>query len=425
MYQNNINKILDNQQSVANAQEQVTTGEKYLTTSEAPAAVSQGMLYSNKIQTNEQHSKNIDQLNGRLETEETILQSINTNIQQAQELTIQAGNGAYTQDDLESIAAELSEIQKTLVNLMNTRSEDGKFIFSGYQDSTQPYQFDSTTGEYTYNGDQGQHVITIAEGVSIKSSDNGFDTFEKTDARLNVASNAATVSGSITAASVYVDGQTEFDNFHQANYNADPTASATANTYSVLVSPGATADDPQTYEIYRDGAPLTPTVTGEVTDEPIDFAGMKIEFEGTAPGQLDFSLEKPGKENVLNTLQALITGLNDGTLEGDDFQQVLADGLVQLQNASEQVVFTQASLGGRMNALERVSDSNLAQDIQNKSNLSDLVEVDMAEAISELTKQETALQASQATFGRLTNLSLFDYLRNIQRWCSTNTNSNG
>ncbi|KTF12809.1 flagellar hook-associated protein FlgL [Pseudoalteromonas sp. H103] len=410
MYQNNINKILDNQQSVANAQEQVTTGEKYLTTSEAPAAISQGMLYSNKIQTNEQHSKNIDQLNGRLETEETILQSINTNIQQAQELTIQAGNGAYTQDDLESIAAELSEIQKTLVNLMNTRSEDGKFIFSGYQDSTQPYQFDSTAGEYTYNGDQGQHVITIAEGVSIKSSDNGFDTFEKTDARLNVASNTATVSGSITAASVYVDGQTEFDSFHQANYNADPTASATANTYSVLVSPGATADDPQTYEIYRDGAPLTPTVTGEVTDEPIDFAGMKIEFEGTAPGQLDFSLEKPGKENVLNTLQSLITGLNDGTLEGDDFQEVLADGLVQLQNASEQVVFTQASLGGRMNALERVSDSNLAQDIQNKSNLSDLVEVDMAEAISELTKQETALQASQATFGRLTNLSLFDYL---------------
>ncbi|MBB1327022.1 flagellar hook-associated protein FlgL [Pseudoalteromonas sp. SR45-1] len=410
MYQNNINKILDNQQGVANAQERVTTGEKYLTTSEAPAAISQAMLYSNKIQTNEQYTKNIDQLNGRLETEESVLQSINSNIQQAQELTIQAGNGVYTKDDLKTFASELSGIQQTLANLMNTRSEDGKFIFSGYQDSTQPYQFDSAAGMYTYNGDQGQHQITIAEGVSIKASDNGFDTFEKTNARLNVESNTASVSGSITAASVYVDGQAEFDKFHQANYNADPTALATANTYSVLVSPGATATDPQTYEIYRDGAALTPAVTGEVTDEPIDFAGMKIEFEGTAPGQLDFSLEKPGKENVLNTLQALITGLNDGTLEGDDFQQVLADGLVQLQNASEQVVFTQASLGGRMNALERVSDSNLALDIQNKSNRSNLVEVDMAEAISELTKQETALQASQATFGRLTNLSLFDYL---------------
>ncbi|WP_024608596.1 flagellar hook-associated protein FlgL [Pseudoalteromonas sp. TAB23] len=415
MYQNNINKILDNQQGVANAQERVTTGEKYLTTSEAPAAISQAMLYSNKIQTNEQYTKNIDQLNGRLETEESVLQSINSNIQQAQELTIQAGNGVYTKDDLKTFASELSGIQQTLANLMNTRSEDGKFIFSGYQDSTQPYQFDSAAGEYTYNGDQGQHQITIAEGVSIKASDNGFDTFEKTNARLNVESNVASIptlvpANNVTAGTVYVDGQAEFDKFHQANYNADPTASATANTYSVLVSPGATATDPQTYEIYRDGAALIPAVTGEVTDESIDFAGMTIEFEGTAPGQLDFSLEKPGKENVLNTLQALITGLNDGTLEGDDFQQVLADGLVQLQNASEQVVFTQASLGGRMNALERVSDSNLALDIQNKSNRSNLVEVDMAEAISELTKQETALQASQATFGRLTNLSLFDYL---------------
>ncbi|KPV96719.1 flagellar hook-associated protein FlgL [Pseudoalteromonas sp. P1-11] len=418
MYQNNINKILDNQQSVANAQEQVTTGQKYLTTSEAPAAISQGMLYSNKIQTNEQYTKNIDQLTGRLETEETILQSINTNIQQAQELTIQAGNGAYTQDDLESIAAELSDIQKTLVNLMNTRSEDGKFIFSGYQDSTQPYQFDSTTGEYTYNGDQGQHVITIAEGVSIKSSDNGFDTFEKSDARLDVTDNQATIpvttpTNNITAGTVYVDGQTEFDKFHQANYNADlgTSVSPTANTFSVVVrTVGATTNDPDTYEILQDGVPLTPPQTGEVNDNTIEFSGMKIQFEGSTPGQLDFTLEKPHKENVLNTLQSLITGLNDGTLEGDDFQQVLADGLVQLQNASEQVVFTQASLGGRMNALERVSDSNLAQDIQNKSNLSDLVEVDMAEAISELTKQETALQASQATFGRLTNLSLFDYL---------------
>ncbi|WP_165723029.1 MULTISPECIES: flagellar hook-associated protein FlgL [unclassified Pseudoalteromonas] len=410
MYQNNINKILDNQQGVANAQERVTTGEKYLTTSEAPAAISQAMLYSNKIQTNEQYTKNIDQLTGRLETEESVLQSINSNIQQAQELTIQAGNGVYTKDDLKTFASELSGIQQTLANLMNTRSEDGKFIFSGYQDSTQPYQFDSAAGEYTYNGDQGQHQITIAEGVSIKASDNGFDTFEKTNARLNVESNTASVSGSITAASVYVDGQAEFDKFHQANYNADPTASATANTYSVLVSPGATATDPQTYEIYRDGAALIPAITGEVSDDTIEYAGMTIELEGTAPGQLDFSLEKPGKENVLNTLQALITGLNDGTLEGDDFQQVLADGLVQLQNSSEQVVFTQSSLGGRMNVLERVSDSNLALDIQNKSNRSNLVEVDMAEAISELTKQETALQASQATFGRLTNLSLFDYL---------------
>tara|TARA_R110001592_G_scaffold36897_6_gene123653 strand:- start:252 stop:1133 length:882 start_codon:yes stop_codon:yes gene_type:complete len=293
---------------------------------------------------------------------------------------------------------------------MNTRSEDGKYIFSGYQDDTQPYQFDSSSGRYTYNGDQGQHSTIIGEGVSIKSSDNGFDTFEKVDARLNIESNTAAVSGFITAANVYVDGQTEFDKFHQANYNADPTALATANTYSVLVSPGATAAEPQTYEIYRDGAPQSPAITGEVTDDTIEYAGMTIEIEGSAPGQLDFTLKKPQKENILNTLESLVNSLKDTSSNSGSLQQTLDNSIVQLNNASEQVIFTQASLGGRMNAVDTVSASNLALNIQNKASRSNLVEVDMAEAISELTKQETALQASQATFGRLSNLSLFDYL---------------
>ncbi|MGO2331616.1 MAG: flagellar hook-associated protein FlgL [Pseudoalteromonas nigrifaciens] len=410
MYQNSINKILQNQNGVANAQERVNTRQKYLSTSEAPADISQAMLYTNKIQSNEQYTKNINQLNGRLKTEESVLQGINESIQAAKDIALKAGNGAYSKDDLKSLASELTEIQKTLANLMNTRSEDGKYIFSGYQDSTQPYQFDAASGKYNYQGDQGQHKITIAEGVSIKSSDNGYDTFEKTNARLDVSSNAGDATSTLTG-SVYVDKQGVFDQFHKTSYNADPTAAATANTFNVVVTAGANPGDPDQYEILRDGVAQIPPVSGNVTDEPIEFAGMKIQLTGAAPGQqLDFSLEKPHKENVLNTLQALITGLNDGTLEGDDFQQVLNDGVTQLQNASEQVVFTQASLGGRMNVLERVTDSNSALDIQNQSNRSSLLEVDMAAAISELTQQETALQASQATFGRLAKLSLFDYI---------------
>ena len=118
MYQNNINKILDNQQGVANAQERVTTGEKYLTTSEAPAAISQAMLYSNKIQTNEQYTKNINQLNNRLNTEEVVLSSINDAILKAQTLTIQAGNGALNENDRASIGKELEELQKSILDLI-------------------------------------------------------------------------------------------------------------------------------------------------------------------------------------------------------------------------------------------------------------------------------------------------------------------
>ncbi len=410
MYQGSINKILDGQQGVANAQERVTTGKKYLSTSESPSAYSQASLYINKIQTNEQHTKNINQLNGRLETEESILMSINTTIQAAQELTIRAGNGAMSQTDLETIAGELQELQKSLVNLMNSQSEDGKYIFSGYQDSTQTYSFDTSTGLYEYLGDQGQHSVTIAQGVHVKSSDNGFTTFEKVNARLNVTSNDGVFAGGVTSGTVYVKNQADFDTFHQANYDLSPTANAADNSFQVELVAGVNPGDPDTYVINDGyGNPISPAVTGEFTGEPIEFAGMEFKLEGAAPGTFDFSLQQPQKENVLNTMQNLITNLNSG-LEGDGLHDALADGLVQLQNASDQVVFTQASLGARMILVERVTDTNSALDINNKANKASLVEVDMAEAISDLTKHETALQASQATFGRLANLSLFDYL---------------
>ena len=412
MYQSQINKILDNQQGVAGALERANTGQKYLSTSENPAAISQGMLYTNKIETNEQLTKNIKQLNGRLSTEESILKGMNDTILEAQMLTIRAGNGSLGQSDLASVASELKELQKSLLNLMNSQSEGGKYLFSGYQDDIQTYTFNSTNGKYEYQGDQGQHEVTIAKGVEIKSSDNGFNVFERVDARLDVVSNDGAPSGGITAGTVYVENQGEFDKFHKDNYNSDPDPliSPTINTYNVNVIPGATPSSPDQYEILRDGNPLVPPVTGEVTDEPIEFAGMEIQLEGVAPGQLDFTLEKPGKENVLNTLEDLITSLNDEQLDGAQINQALSDGLIQLKNASEQIVFTQAGLGGRMNVVERVTDSNSALDINNQDNRASLIEIDPAAAISELAKQEAGLDRSMATFGRLAKLSLFDYL---------------
>ena len=70
------------------------------------------------------------------------------------------------------------------------------------------------------SGDQGQHEVTIAKGVEIKSSDNGFNVFERVNARLDVVSNDGAPSGGITAGTVYVENQGEFDRFHKDNYNS-------------------------------------------------------------------------------------------------------------------------------------------------------------------------------------------------------------
>ena len=59
---------------------------------------------------------------------------------------------------------------------------------------------------------------------------------------------------------------------------------------------------------------------------------------------------------------------------------------------------------------QSVFASNLDLEISNKTARANIEDVDYAEAVSELSKQETALQAAQATFAKVTGLSLFDYI---------------
>lgn len=403
MYKNNLNSILNSQQNVNKAQEQVNTQKRVLTVADDPSATARALLYSDRIQGNEQFTKNITMLNSRLTTEESVLQNIKGALESAYTLSIQAGNGAYSDIDREGIAEEVKALQSTVLDLMNAKTEDGKYIFSGYQDNTPSYTFNSTSGRYEYGGDQGQHKIKVAEGVEIKSSDNGFDTFEKVNARLNVASNNGTVSGGITSSKIYVTEQGDFDSFHKSNYNADPAAAANANTLSFITTTGT----PNTYVVQQAGVTIG---SGSFDEGKINFKGMQVTIDPVANGQVDVDLEAPQKENALNTLDDLIAGLTDPNLTQEEFDQVLADAVVQLNNAKNQVSLVQAGLGGRLNTAKKIEESNSDLDINNKAAKAELVELDMAEAITELTKQETALQASQATFGRLANLSLFDYL---------------
>ena len=67
-------------------------------------------------------------------------------------------------------------------------------------------------------------------------------------------------------------------------------------------------------------------------------------------------------------------------------------------------------LGGKLNVAQSVFASNLDLEISNKTARANIEEVDYAEAVSELSKQEAALQAAQATFAKVTGLSLFDYI---------------
>jgi flagellar hook-associated protein 3 FlgL len=69
-----------------------------------------------------------------------------------------------------------------------------------------------------------------------------------------------------------------------------------------------------------------------------------------------------------------------------------------------------ASVGSRIKEVETAKSAAGDLVVQYKSTVSHLRDLDYAKAISDLTLQQTTLQAAQQSFARVQGLSLFDFL---------------
>ena len=88
--------------------------------------------------------------------------------------------------------------------------------------------------------------------------------------------------------------------------------------------------------------------------------------------------------------------------------EAVASAISNLDNGMNQVLATQASIGARLNVIDTLSTENESLQIANASSQSTIRDTDMAEAISRLTLQMTKLEAAQASFVRISQLSLFN-----------------
>ena len=69
-----------------------------------------------------------------------------------------------------------------------------------------------------------------------------------------------------------------------------------------------------------------------------------------------------------------------------------------------------AEVGSRLSAIDAATETREAEAIDLQSLLSDLRDTDYAAAISQLNIQYAGLQAAQAAYTKIAQMSLFDYL---------------
>jgi flagellar hook-associated protein 3 FlgL len=165
---------------------------------------------------------------------------------------------------------------------------------------------------------------------------------------------------------------------------------------------------PDTYTL-DDGVNPPTTVTGYVSGDPINLGGAQFTIAHPDAGDV-YTVNPSTEESMFDTLQKFIATLETGNNNSPDFQNAMNRIGASLDQALQHAVDSRAIVGARMAELDDLKSLGQDLDVQYKTQISDLVDLDYASAISELAKKELQLNAAQQSFVKVTGLSLFNYI---------------
>ncbi|PAU58398.1 flagellar hook-associated protein 3 [Pseudomonas sp. PIC25] len=115
---------------------------------------------------------------------------------------------------------------------------------------------------------------------------------------------------------------------------------------------------------------------------------------------------------MLNELHALVKTLQDPALDANDpaVRQQIDDTLLRLDETHAGVLGAITELGGRQNTLTLLTDSNEEVSLVNQKIEGELSRLDYAGASIDLNNYQLSLQATQKTYLKIHELSLFSLL---------------
>ncbi len=142
--------------------------------------------------------------------------------------------------------------------------------------------------------------------------------------------------------------------------------------------------------------------TSSASDLPLG-DGQSVTRGLTGPEFLNF-----GGTNLFAVVKGLADALAGGAA---DPAQAARDALGSLDTGLETITTQQTVIGTRLNWIDLNTERRTQMGELRAQEEADVGGTDLGEAVSQLQQTMTVLEASQASFARLSSLSLFDFLR--------------
>ena len=388
-YQTSLDTLVNRHAELTGTQQQLTTGKRVNRASDDPAAAARAERALASERRTVANQRAVDASNNSMALTEGALGDASGLLQDVRDLLVAAGNATYSDAERATVANELSQIRQQLFAVANRNDGAGTHLFGG-QGAAQP-PFADLPGGVQFQGTSGQ--LQVASGEPLPLTMDGESTWMQARSGNGVFETRAVTStgtawvdtGSVTNPSL-VTGST---------YSMQFTVAAGVTTYSVL----------------QDGLPTAQTNVSFTPGQAIQINGQSVTVKGQ-PANGD-AFEMAPSSASLSVFDAIDQAIADLKAPGRSNTQNTQANAINLNNVDQvlnQVLAGRTAIGATMNRIDGVTGRLSALALASKTERSNAEDIDITQAISDFSNQQTGYDAALKAYSMVQRLSLFNYL---------------
>lgn len=386
--------MMQRQRDLLDTQAQISSGKRINSPSDDPVGAAQAASTRTALSQFDQFKSNQDRASYLLNLGESTLGQFVDTAQTVKERLIAAGNGSYSNADRLSIATDLNGILSQMVGLANSSDGGGGYLFAGSREATTP--FTQSGLSVSFNGDSTPLQLEVSTNRVQQVKNTGDDAFLKVRAGNGTFTTSAastnTGSGVIDPGAVLNPAQ------------------LTGSSYSIAFS---VAGGVTTYQVVRASDSAVVASGNYTAPASVDFDGQHVAISGTPANGDSFQVAPANYQSIFDTVAGAIQLLSKGVATAADMAQLQTrlSGLgASLDQALDHLSLKRAEYGSALSELDADAQLNDDREVQYKTRLSSLEDLDLAQAATDLSQRQTTFQAALQSYSAISKLSLFNYL---------------
>jgi flagellar hook-associated protein 3 FlgL len=390
---NGYDSTLDNlnirQASLANLQEQLSSGKRVLRASDDPTAMAQAERALTRMKRIETEQRILSSQKNSIALAESSLGDSIENLQSIRELVLSAGNAANTAQNRTSIAEQISSLRDQLFSRANAQDTNGIPLFGGLGAPSQA--FSDTAGGVTFNGTPGQKSSSL---TSIPSSLDGEAIW-----------NTVPTGNGVFDISLGSDETPNTGTAYAVNWDVINPSELTGYNYTITFS---VTDGVTSYVVSNS--------TNEITESGTYQDGNTIQFDGIsfvpkgAPSDGDTMSLGPSKTvSLFTVLDNTINTINNAP-NSNNLTHAIGKALAEIDAGLSRLQSGRGQAGDFLNRADLIDSNQLVRSNQIQNDRSRAEDMDMIKGISDFQTQQTGYDAALRTYAQVQRLSLFNYL---------------